>query len=193
MKKALLAGCGKQRLRLLSSDGDHTFCGYDLVTIDNDPSANADILMELGGDLPFQDDEFDELHMYEVLEHLGVQGDWLGFFDEWAEYWRILKPGGRLHASVPALSSPYLWGDPGHRRAVSLETMHFLSQEEYLQCGVTPMTDYRHVWKGDFKIVYHEMQAGTLLVVLEAIKPARTFSEDERQAFIERLRSNNQT
>jgi SAM-dependent methyltransferase len=64
--------------------------------------------------LPFDDNTFDEIHAYEVLEHIGKQGDWMRILREWSEWWRILKPGGHLYASSPLWSSEWAWGDPGH-------------------------------------------------------------------------------
>jgi hypothetical protein len=91
------------------------------------------------------------------LEHLGAQGDYKAFFAHFSEIWRILKPGGLLMATVPALNSQWAWGDPGHRRVITEGTLSFLSQAEYeRQVGKNPMSDYREFYKADFtKILCH--------------------------------------
>jgi SAM-dependent methyltransferase len=155
----LLLGAGNRREKKLYRAGHQFFT--DLVTLDIDPGCNPDVLWDLNDrPLPFADGQFDEIHAYEVLEHVGRQGDWRGFFDEFAEYYRILKPGGVLVLSCPRWDSPWAWGDPGHTRVLSAHTLTFLSREQYIaQIGQTPMTDYRAVWAGDFVLV-HESEMG---------------------------------
>src|ERR1700760_2663386 len=91
-------------------------------------------------------DYWDEIHAYEVLEHLGQLGDAHSFLAHFSELWRLLKPNGYLCATVPSRYSPWLWGDPSHRRAIVPESLVFLDQEQYaLQCDgpePTPMSDF---------------------------------------------------
>lgn len=149
----LLMGCGNSR-ELLAGPIEARGFPVNIIGLDIDPNCNPDIIHDLNYPLSFIPDEtFDELHAYEVLEHIGSdQGDWRAFFYEFTEYWRILKPGGLFYGSCPAHTSVWVWGDPGHRRYIGPETFVFLDQEKYAQVGTTPMTDYRHVWKHSFKL-----------------------------------------
>lgn len=120
---------------------------------------------------PFEDNWLDEIHAYEVLEHLGQQGDYKSFFALFTELHRILKPGGIICASVPVWDGSWAWGDPGHRRVINAGTLSFLSQkmyEEYI--GKNAMTDYRRVYKADLEVLHTEEKGGFFLFVLEAIK-----------------------
>src|SRR5207253_648488 len=102
--------------------------------------------------LPFENESFDEIHAYEVLEHLGGQGNWRFFFAEFTEYHRILAPHGSLYAAVPAWNSFWAWGDPSHKRIINEGTLSFLSQEEYAkQVGKTAMSDFRFCYRVDFR------------------------------------------
>lgn len=150
----LLLGCGnnlKKQVRF--KEIPEQWC--ELVTLDVDPSVSPHVVHDLNVlPLPFADDTFDEIHAYEVLEHTGKQGDWRFFFDQFHEFWRILKPGGWFVASCPAWDSVWAWGDPGHTRVINEGSLVFLSQEQYArQIGNTAMTDYRGWYKADFEIV----------------------------------------
>lgn len=166
----LLIGCGNKREKVLFQAGSEAFT--DLTTLDIDPNSGADVLHDLNvTPYPFEPDQFNEIHAYEVLEHLGRQGEWVAFFDQFQELWRILKPGGLLCATCPSISSRWAWGDPGHTRVIQPESLVFLSQANYReQVGRTAMTDYRHIWSGDFEPVHLDDNGETFSFVLKAVK-----------------------
>lgn len=172
----LLIGCGHARNKRVFLQGREAWSG--LVTLDINPTVGADVVHDLTVlPLPFADGVFDEIHAYEVLEHTRQQGDWRGFFAEFAEFWRILKPGGTLHATCPAWSGQWAWGDPGHTRVIQPETLSFLDQAAYTrECrpGGSRRTDYRFVWWADFEIIFGQIDEATgHSFVLRAIKPSR--------------------
>lgn len=149
--RELLIGCGNSRRKKLGhTDGSAEF--QNLTTLDIDPACKPDIVHDLE-DLPYpvEDQSFDEIYAFEVLEHTGQQGDWKFFFAQWSEFYRILRPNGLFIGTVPLWTSPWAWADPGHKRVLPQECFVFLDQEEYeKQVGVTAMADYRGVWEGDF-------------------------------------------
>lgn len=152
---ALLLGCGNDRTKKLClGTGEWS---EPLITMDMNPNCGADIVHDLDNlPLPFPDDHFNELAAYDVLEHIGRQGDWRGFFDEFAEYWRILKPDGTFGIIVPIGDDFY--ADPGHTRFFSAAYFRFLDQDWYDQAlsqGLQ-VTDYRWYWKRSFKMIYGE-------------------------------------
>ena len=117
---------------------------------------------------------FDEVHAYEVLEHLGRQGDVASFFAHFDAIYRVLKPGGFLCATVPSRYSVWLWGDPGHRRVIYPTSLLFLHRPHYDQaCGSSPSSDYRPYFNCDFDLVYSYDNEETHAFILQAIKPAR--------------------
>lgn len=169
----LLIGCGNNRAKILGFDGRRGWSS--LTTMDHDPNCGADILHDLEQTpWPVDDDSFDECHAYEVLEHLGRQGDYRAFFTHFGEIYRLLKPGGILFATVPAWNDPWVWADPSHTRLIDWRTLLFLDQREYAnRVGKTAMTDFRWLWKGDFELVARETVDGCFKFALQAHKPVR--------------------
>jgi len=168
--RELLIGCGKQRKKVIYRPGNQDF--QDVTTLDINPDHNPDVVWDLNDlPLPFEDNTFDEIHAYEVLEHCGFQGDYKFFFAQFADFWRILKGGGILYGSSPAWDSKWAWGDPSHTRIISPESLTFLSQAQYKkQVGETPMSDFRYVYSANFQCVWKETKSESFRFALEAIK-----------------------
>lgn len=173
----LLLGCGSSTERRIAVGDRETWSR--LVRVDLVASHRPDAVVDLDRTpWPFLDDTFDEIHAYEVLEHLGQQGDARSFFAHFGEAWRILKPGGVLAATCPSWRSMWAWGDPSHRRVITPGTLAFLDQTEYArQVGITAMSDFRWLWKGDFKPLWSQEAGDQFFFALEAVKPARLEAE----------------
>lgn len=167
----LLLGCGSSREKKLCSQDRPDWAG--LVTIDIEPLHNPDIVHDLNLSLPIGDDSADEIHIYEVLEHLGRQGDAKAFFATFSDFWRVLKHGGRVFATVPLPNSVWAWGDPSHTRVIPKESLTFLHQPAYEQVGQTAMSDFRGIYKADFNIIHMAENGECLEFALEAVKPSR--------------------
>jgi SAM-dependent methyltransferase len=200
MTRQLLLGCGhrlkgragtnmyQKRMRVHGTDDQWD----ELTTLDLNPDVDPDLLCDLNstpwlarprngehrGELcEMESDYWDEIHAYEVLEHLGALGDAFSFCAHFSEIWRLLKPGGHLLASVPSKRSGFFWGDPSHRRAILPESLTFLDQGEYVkQCDgpvPTPMSDFRGFYKADFKQIEAADSGTHFLFILKAVKPSR--------------------
>jgi hypothetical protein len=142
-----------------------------LTTVDIDPSVETDVLWDLNNvPLPFADNSVDEIHAYNVLEHIGTQGDFRFFFKQFEDFWRMLKPGGFVCAIVPDFATMWTFGDPGHTRVINFGTLHFLNQKSYDEVGTTSMTDYRWCYKGNLSIFHCKVDNGNFYFILEAIK-----------------------
>jgi predicted SAM-dependent methyltransferase len=151
MKRELLIGCGRKHDKRLTADATWTF--DNPVTLDYNSDHNPDLVWDLHDlPLPFDAESFDEIHAYEVLEHVGSQGDYKTFFAQFTEFYRILKPGGYFMATCPSRHSCWAWGDPSHTRILQKEQLHFLSQANYeKEVGVTSMSDFRSIYQADFE------------------------------------------
>ena len=120
--------------------------------------------------LPFEDNSFDEIHAYQVCEHVtGQQGDAVAYFAFFTEMARIMRPEGFFMGSVPR--GHWVWADPSHKREIARGTLTFLSQREYqAQVGHTSMSDYRNIYKADFEVRWTEELPEQLRFVLQVIK-----------------------
>jgi len=172
--RELIIGCGRLRTPILTTDGRETY--NEPIFLDINKDHNPDVVHDLNvTPWPFDDNSFDEIHAYEVLEHIGRQGDAVSFFVIFSEVYRILKPDGTLHATVPDYRSQWAWGDPTHTRVITAGSLVFLCQPEYEQVGKTPMSDYRYIYKDDFDIelASTDLLPERLAFVLRAVKPSR--------------------
>jgi len=149
-------GSGRRTKKMVWLEGETDEFMGDTVTLDFNDEVNPDVVWDLRvHPLPFEDNEFDEIHAYHILEHLAQQGDYEFFFNEFNEYYRILKPEGRFYGVVPAVFGIWAWGDPGHARLFPKEYFIFLNRDSYKECGNgNPLTDYRFIYNGDFKLAY---------------------------------------
>lgn len=165
----LLIGCGNQRKKLLAVNEKKEWT--KLTTLDIDETCNPDVVWDLNNvPLPFKENEFDEIHAYETLEHIGTQGDYKFFFNQFTDFWRILKPGGLFYATVPKWNTLWSWGDPGHTRIINEGTITFLSQKRYAEIGKTAMTDYRWCYQADFDFNTVQNTETNFIFVLNAVK-----------------------
>lgn len=168
----LLIGCGSNRAKKLYVQGRSEWDG--LVTLDYEPRHKPDVVHDLHDPLPFDDDSADGIYAFEVLEHVGRQGDYKFFFAQFSDFWRVLKPGGMILGTVPLPRSPWAWGDPSHTRVIPKETFTFLIQPQYdAQVGITAMSDFRTIYKADFDVVHMAENDLVLEFGLKAVKPSR--------------------
>jgi hypothetical protein len=198
VKKQLLLGCGHTRNVQVFQRGSTDNKFEDLYTLDFNTYCKPDLLCDLDKQKWFcipltpqgkqctedtgrnrnlkvlRENFFEEVHAYEVLEHLGQQGRQDLFFDTFANIYRVLVHGGLLIATCPSRYSGWAWGDPGHRRLIIPESLTFLDQTEYQkQLGKTAMSDYRSAWRGDFECVSSVDNRTNHIFVLRAHKPSR--------------------
>jgi len=102
--KVLDIGCGAGNMA-------HHLAHYgDVVGVDNNPRPLAiarerglDVREGLAEDLPLEDEAFELLALLDTVEHVPDEDEMRVF----QECWRVLKPGGKLLVTVPALMQ--LW------------------------------------------------------------------------------------
>ncbi len=169
--KYLLAGCGNSRdKRVQCIESPALTFGDDLVRWDGDQDCNPDVVHDMEVlPYPFADQEFDEIHAYECLEHCGTQGDAKFFSGQFAEFYRILKPGGIMAISVPMWNHYIAFAVPDHKRILPPAIFNFLDKDYYLNVGKPGYGDYRKLLGAtDFKPIGQQeiQETGTVYVML---------------------------
>jgi len=91
----------------LGSGGRH-FPGY--VSLDRDPATTPDVVADIEGRFPFEDNTFDQVRAHHILEHVHNEAK----VHVMAEIWRVLRPGGVADIEVPTFPSVQAVMDPTH-------------------------------------------------------------------------------
>src|ERR1039458_491746 len=90
--KALNLGCGRRKM---PSKDD-----FECINLDMEPSMEPDIVADFTQQLPFEEDEFDEVYLFHTLEHIAKKLHPCVFF----AIRRVLKTDGVLYLSYPEFS-----------------------------------------------------------------------------------------
>lgn len=160
-RELVLSLDGKLPAKMLGRPGEPKFRNPTLC----EPSKKFELIGE---------NMFDEIHAYHIFQKLIHQGDDVEFFRFFTACWAWLKPDGILVATVPSPKSDWLWGDPGNRCSITLQSITFLEQPQYdKQVNVTAMTDYRSIYQADFDPLLLNDDSRELRVILRAVKPSR--------------------
>jgi SAM-dependent methyltransferase len=103
-RKRLNIGCGMKKLS-----------GW--INVDYNPRFNPDVVWDIMKKGPFRDNDVDYIYCDNVLEHLS------DFVPAMRQFYRILKPGGKLKIISPHFSSVF-WDIPSHKRPFAYYTFY---------------------------------------------------------------------
>ena len=96
----------------------------------------------------------DRIVAHDLIEHIPHSLNECVWFKFWEECWRVLKMGAEIEVLSPCGNSRWVWGDPGHTRAIQPETFAFLSAELYMKAREdedNPMSMYEPCCNFDFR------------------------------------------
>jgi predicted SAM-dependent methyltransferase len=97
------------------------------VNVDHDVLVNPDYIVNLDDvniRLPFDDDSVEEIRAHHILEHIGD-----GFIPLMKELYRVCKHGAILDVEVPHHQHDVFYGDPTHKRPITVNVMYMFSKE----------------------------------------------------------------
>ena len=93
--------------------------------MDDDPLVEPDYIVNVEKDrLPFDDDSVEEIRAHHILEHIGD-----GFIPLMKELHRVCKHGALLDIVVPHHFHDNFYGDPTHRRPITVSGMYLFSKK----------------------------------------------------------------
>jgi predicted SAM-dependent methyltransferase len=95
------------------------------VNVDDDPLVEPDYLVNIeAAKLPFDDNSVEEIRAHHILEHIGE-----GFIPLMKELHRVCKHGALLDIVVPHHFHDNFYGDPTHKRAITVSGMYLFSKK----------------------------------------------------------------
>jgi predicted SAM-dependent methyltransferase len=131
-------GCGGKKLE-----------GF--INVDCEEFENPDVVHDLGADVwPWPDSSADEAVCSHVLEHL--PGDTFKFFLQ--QLYRVMKPDGLVHLTLPWPTHDIFRNDPTHCRPVTPGTMVLMSPRyiDMMKQRNLLLTDFGRRWGINFEL-----------------------------------------
>lgn len=168
-KRIVDLGCGQDKTQ--RSDAE-------VIGVDVSSNVNADIVLDLNQTpYPFEDNEFDEIIMKDVIEHL------IDIPSVMREVHRIGKPGAQVYLRTPHYSSQYAYNDPTH--------VHYLGHFA-LDCFIENRGNYPFYSSFKFQCIYQELLFSKVWRVLGISRLANKFPARWEQLFAFIVRAENQ-
>jgi SAM-dependent methyltransferase len=94
------------------------------IGIDRNPRSRADVLCDLDRSAyPFAAETFDEIRAVHVIEHVA------DVIRTMEEFWRLLRPGGRLLVVTPHYTDFSSFCDPTHRRHLTSFSFRYFGED----------------------------------------------------------------
>lgn len=105
-------------------------CGNNIIpehlNVDFEEFKGVDLILDLNKiPYPFKTKQFEEILMFNILEHLDNP------YNVMKEIWRISKPNAKIYLKIPHFSSDNAWGDIQHKRGFSFETFKAPNMSKY--------------------------------------------------------------
>lgn len=91
--------------------------------VDHDPLTKPDFCFDLEKEpWPMEDNSVDEVRAHHILEHIGE-----GFFHVMKEMYRVCSAGAIIDIAVPHHRHEHFFGDPTHRRPITVPMLRQFS------------------------------------------------------------------
>ena len=125
-----LPNVDRENKKLNLGCGVNKFKGY--LNVDKYDVFNPDQVVDLNiTPWPWRDNEFTHIVAKDILEHLGETE--IDFINIIKEMYRISENGAIWEIQVPHWNCDTAKDDPGHKRVITLGTMHLFNQQKQMQ------------------------------------------------------------
>lgn len=133
------------------------------INVDIVPDTHPDLVHDLNcRPWPFESSAFDEVRLYDVLEHLR------DVVTTMEETHRVCRDGATVRITVPHFSSPNAYTDPTHRHVFGYFSLHYFTDGHPLAFYSAARFRIRHA-----QLVFHKTLANRLIARLANRWPAK--------------------
>lgn len=110
-------------MKLNLGSGLKRYEGY--LNVDSDPEVKPDYILNIEeAKFPWPDDSVDEIIAHHILEHIGET-----FLEFMKELYRVCKSGAIIDIEVPHHRHENFYGDPTHKRFITVELLRKFSKK----------------------------------------------------------------
>ena len=165
------------------------------LNIDSDPGVSPDYVINLDDPkvkLPFDDSSVSEIKAHHILEHIGS-----GFIPLMIELWRVSEHGCLLDILVPHHFHDNFYGDPTHKRPITVSGMDLFSKKSNIK-HIADNNSYNGLalkFGIDFDLEHYEFEPDPfykpLIDRIEALRKAGTLKDDDAFTFQRLMREGN--
>jgi SAM-dependent methyltransferase len=178
-------------MKLNLGSGTTKFDGF--INVDDDPLTNPDFVVDLElGKLPFETDTVEEIKAHHILEHIGD-----GYIPLIQEIYRVCKHGALIDIIVPHHNHEVFYGDPTHKRPITVNGMYLFSKKFCENLNNSPNATSRLAYKYgvDFDVVSYAFDYDpfyqNLVDSINDRKNKNQISEEEQFLFQRLMREGN--
>lgn len=107
-------------------------CGFrqksGYLNVDKESACEPDLVVDLEGPWPWEDNSADEIRFWHSLEHMGADRD--TFFHIIKETYRVARDGAEIHIGFPHHRHDDFYDDPTHVRLLTATQFFLFSKSE---------------------------------------------------------------
>ena len=150
-----LPNADKENKKLNLGCGVNKFKGY--LNVDRNSILKPDQVVDLNTTpWPWQDNEFTHIVAKDILEHLGDTEE--EFINVIKEMYRISENGAIWEIQVPHWNCDIAKDDPGHKRSITIGTMHLFNQQRQMERLRAKESDSLYAMEHDIDIEVCDVQ-----------------------------------
>lgn len=177
-------------MKLNLGSGFKRFDGF--VNVDDDPLVNPDYIVNLDDvniRLPFEDNSVEEIKAHHILEHIGD-----GFIPLMKEMHRVCKHGAIVDIIVPHHQHDVFYGDPTHKRPITVNVMNMFSKKfcKHHMETIGSSSGMAYKYDIDFDVIWYDFEYDQFyLPLLQSIDQKQkngTLTEEEAFTFTRLMR-----
>jgi predicted SAM-dependent methyltransferase len=143
-------------MKINLGSGFKRFDGF--LNVDDDPLVHPDYTVNLDDvnvKLPFEDNSIEEIKAHHILEHIGD-----GFIPLMKEMHRVCKHGAIIDIIVPHHQHDVFYGDPTHKRPITVNIMNMFSKKfcKHHMETIGSSSGMAYKYDMDFDVIWYDFE-----------------------------------